>query len=63
MGKYPIHACQQCGSESKLVETIIDDEFIWEEKLGTYIPHKFSDSFEHTGYERCAECENDWSGS
>lgn len=60
---YPKHACQYCGSEVKLVETIIDDEFIWDERLKKYTPNKFSDLFEHTGVERCAVCENDWSGA
>lgn len=60
---YPKHACQHCGSEVKLVETIIDDEFIWDERLNKYIPHQFSDLFEHTGVERCAVCDNDWSGA
>ena len=29
--KYPKHTCQFCGSDRKLVETIIDDEFYWDE--------------------------------
>lgn len=56
------HACQFCGSERKLVETLIDDEFFWDEKSKTYQPNKFMDMFEHTGRQRCAECGNDWTG-
>ena len=60
---FPKHACQHCGSEVKLVETIIDDEFIWDENAKKYIPNQFSDQFEHTGVERCASCNMDWSGA
>ena len=59
---YPTHACQHCGAESKLVETLIDDEFCWNETTKQYEPNKFCDNFEHTGYERCAECEEEWTG-
>lgn len=60
---HPKHACQYCGSEVKLVETIIDDEFIWDEHNKMYIPNQLTDQFEHTGTERCAFCENDWTGT
>ena len=58
----PIHACQHCGSEAKLVETIIDDEFIWNAEQGIYVPHAFTDMFEHTGIERCSQCDETWTG-
>lgn len=60
--KFPEHACQFCGCERKLVETIIDDEFFWDEGTKTYQPNSFTDSFEHTGNDRCAECEKKWTG-
>ena len=53
---FPKHACQFCGSELKLVETLIDDEFYWDEVDQMYQPNKFMDNFEHTGNNRCAEC-------
>lgn len=56
------HACQLCGCERKLVETIIDDEFYWDEDSQTYQPNGFTEMFEHTGNNRCAECGEDWSG-
>ncbi len=55
--KFPKHTCQYCGSESKLVETIIDDEFCWDEDVKEYLPNKFMDDFEHSGNERCSICE------
>lgn len=60
--KYPKHVCQFCGSDRKFVETIIDDEFVWSEIENRFEPNKFCNDFEHTGEERCAECNNDWSG-
>jgi len=60
--KFPKHACQFCGCERKFVETIIDDEFMWDEDSKMYQPNKFTDDFEHTGNQRCAECKRDWSG-
>lgn len=57
---YLQHACQHCGEERKLVETIIDDEFVWSEVDETYLPNKFTDNFEHTGNERCARCKKKW---
>lgn len=60
--KFPKHACQFCGSERKFVETLIDDEFFWDKDEKVYQPNKFTDIFEHTGNERCAECEKKWSG-
>ena len=59
---FPKHACQFCGSTRKLVETLIDDEFVWCEIEKTYEPNGFTDVFEHTGIERCAECKQDWTG-
>lgn len=60
--KFPEHACQHCGAERKLVETLIDDEFYWNEKEERYEPNTFTDEFEHTGNERCAECGKEWTG-
>ena len=60
--KFPKHACQFCGSESKLVETIIDDEFVWSETEKTYQPNGFTDAFEHTGTVSCTECRRPWTG-
>lgn len=60
---FPKHACQHCGSERKWVETLIDDEFIWSEEDKMYQPNKFTDSFEHTGHQRCAECKEEWTGA
>ena len=59
-GGFPRHACQHCGSERKLVETLIDDEFVWNEKRLQYEPSGFTDCFEHTGNDRCAECKKGW---
>lgn len=61
--EYPKHACQYCGSTVKLVETIIDDEFIWNSDENCYEPNGFTDEFEHTGEERCANCKNEWTGA
>lgn len=60
--KFSNHACQRCGAERKLVETIIDDEFYWDEQRNEYLPNKFTDDFEHTGNERCADCKEEWTG-
>jgi hypothetical protein len=60
--KHPTQACQYCGALRKLVETVIDDEFFWDESSNSYQPSKFSDNFEHTGNNRCAECQKDWTG-
>ena len=60
--KYPKFACQFCGSTRKLIETVIDDEFVWNERENRFEPNKFSDEFEHTGEERCAECNKNWTG-
>ena len=59
---FPKHACQFCGSECKLVETLIDDEFFWDEVSQMYQPNKFMDNFEHTGNNRCSECGKEWTG-
>lgn len=55
--------CKFCGSTSKLVETIIDDEFAWNDTENCFEPIGFSDDFEHTGTERCANCKNEWTGT
>ncbi len=60
--KYKVYACQHCGSERKFVETLIDDEFYWNEDKLRYEPQSFTDCFEHTGNERCAECGEIWTG-
>ena len=60
--KFPKYACQHCGSECKLVETLIDDEFCWNENEQRYEPNKFMDEFEHTGNEQCSQCKRDWTG-
>lgn len=60
--KFPKHACQYCGAESKLVETLLDDKFIWNEVQKNYEPSKFMDEFEHTGNERCTLCDEKWTG-
>lgn len=60
---YPKYACQFCGSTRKLVETLIDDEFIWNDEEERYEPNKFTDEFEHTGEERCASCWKEWTGT
>lgn len=59
---FPKHACQFCGCERKLVETIIDDEFFWDDIDKMYQPNKFMDNFEHTGNNRCSECGEKWTG-
>jgi hypothetical protein len=59
--KFPTHACRFCGCERVLVETIIDDEFFWDESSQMYQPNGFTDMFEHTGNNRCAQCEKKWS--
>lgn len=63
VSKFTGHACQKCGSERKFVETVIDDEFCWDERSKTYQPNGFADDFEHTGNDRCAECDESWTGS
>lgn len=60
--QYPKYACQHCGSDSKLVETVIDDEFCWNDKEMKFEANGFRDDFYHTGEERCAECGRDWTG-
>ncbi len=62
LNKFLEHACQQCGAERKLVETLIDDEFYWDTASKSYVPNNFTDDFEHTGNERCAECGEEWTG-
>jgi hypothetical protein len=60
---FPKHTCQFCGCERKLVETLIDDEFIWNAADQTYQPNKFTDMFEHTGNVWCSECKEEWTGT
>ena len=60
---FPKHTCQLCGCERKLVETIIDDKFYWDEAGQMYQPNGFTDMFKHTGNNRCAQCEKEWTGS
>jgi hypothetical protein len=60
--KFPEHACQHCGSDRKLVETIVYDEFLWNEYKQEYQSNKFTDDFEHTGNEWCVRCEKEWTG-
>lgn len=59
---FPKYACQFCGCERKYVETIIDDEFIWDEKTQMYVPNGFTDAFEHTGFAYCPDCKEEWTG-
>lgn len=59
---FPKHACQFCGCDRKFVETIIDDEFFWDETDQTYVPNGFTDTFDHTGVVSCAECRQSWTG-
>jgi len=61
ISKFPKHSCQFCGCKLVLVETIIDDEFFWDEDDQIYQPNKFTDCFEHTGNNRCAKCKKEWS--
>lgn len=56
------HTCQFCGCERKLVETLIDDEFVWNEIEKIYQPNGFTDTFEHTGVIYCADCKREWTG-
>ena len=58
--KFPKHTCQYCGYELVLIETIIDDEFFWDEDDQIYQPNTFTDCFEHTGDNRCAQCGKKW---
>jgi DNA-directed RNA polymerase subunit RPC12/RpoP len=60
--KHPEHACQYCGSKTKLVETLIGDEFCWDDISEAYQPNKFTDSVQHSGNNRCAECGKEWTG-
>jgi len=60
---FPKHTCQFCGCDRKLVQTLIDDEFIWDEKAQEYVPNGFTDTFEHTGYAYCPECKEQWTGA
>jgi rRNA maturation endonuclease Nob1 len=59
---FPAHVCKICGCERKLVETIVDDEFYWDKGSKMYQPNGFTDMFEHTGNNRCADCGKEWTG-
>jgi hypothetical protein len=59
--KYNKNFCQHCGGQRVYVETIIDDEFIISES-GSVDTNGYTDIFEHTGNNRCAECNKEWSG-
>jgi hypothetical protein len=43
------------------VETVLDDEVVIEEN-GDVEYVGFGDDFSHTGKERCAECDEEWTG-
>lgn len=60
--KYNKFFCQHCGCERKLVETLIDDEALVDEKTGAVEYMGFTDDFEHTGRVICAGCHKDWTG-
>jgi hypothetical protein len=60
---FPKHACRFCDCERKYIETIIDDEFVWNEIEKIYQPNGFTDSFEHTGYAYYPECKEQWTGA
>ena len=62
LNKFFKHACQFCGCERKLVETLIDDEFVWNEYDKEYQPNGFTSTFEHTGNVQCPECLRPWTG-
>jgi hypothetical protein len=61
--EFPKHACQFCGCEGKLVQTLIDDEFVWNEIEKIYQPNGFTDTFEHTGYAYRPDCKEQWTGA
>ena len=63
ISKFPRYSCQSCGCKRKFVETIIDDEFMWDIEEQMYVPVGFTNEFEHTGFERCAGCNLLWSGA
>lgn len=50
--EHPKYACQVCGSTRKVVETVVGDEFIWNESEKCQEPSKFSDEFERANEER-----------
>lgn len=54
--------CQNCGYDRKYVETLLDDEFAYNEDTKQYEAVGFADEFEHTGKEICVNCEKDWTG-
>lgn len=60
--EFPKHACQHCWCERKRVETLIDDEFIWDEWANEFTANGFGDNFSHTWKETCCECGKKWTG-
>lgn len=52
--------CRNCWWTSKMVETIIDDEFVFDEETKERQAVGFSDDFIHTGIETCKDCWEDW---
>lgn len=60
--KYNKYFCQHCGSDTKLVDTKIYDKCIIDPNTGEPDFVGFTDDFEHTGNDICANCERDWSG-
>lgn len=58
----PTYVCQFCGSARKYVETIIDDEYAWNEDEKQFEAIEFTENFQHTGREHCAICNKDWTG-
>ena len=60
--EFPKHACQYCGHDRKLVDTLVFDIFSWNEEKEEYEPCKYTDDFEHTGDEWCERCKKEWTG-
>ena len=60
--KYEKWQCQHCGSDTKMVETLIDDEFTYNVDTKEFEPMGFSDKFEHTGNAYCKDCGKSWTG-
>lgn len=58
---YNKYFCQNCGHDTKLVETAIDDRYcVNEDGTGEYMG--FADGHEHTGIVRCEKCLELWTG-
>jgi len=61
MKKYNKYYCQNCGCDTKYIETLLDDEFTIDENgAGQFCG--FADEHEHTGVEKCKDCGKDWTG-